>query len=134
MNWLLRRAALWQNRGSYKSPTMHALACDLDHLEKHIDWHGSVTGQGSRMCGDSHVLTLYREQFEEQIAKDLDGFQGIITGIDCPVRPGVCPEFHGPFGSIQQRYRRSNINSRRHRSQWHRRGPAPLPHTLHNRC
>ncbi|MBP3960214.1 hypothetical protein J8F10_33725 [Gemmata sp. G18] len=60
-------------------PTMHAAASDLDHLEKHIDWHGSVAAKVPDVWGQAR-LTLYREQFEEQMVKDLASFKESLQG------------------------------------------------------
>lgn len=60
-------------------PTVYAAAHDLDHLERHIDWHGSVTAAVPGVWGQAR-LQQYREQFEEQMYKDLDGFQESLQG------------------------------------------------------
>ncbi len=60
-------------------PTMRGLASDLDHLEKHIDWYGSVTSKVPDVWGQAR-LTVYREQFETEMLKDLSGFQDSING------------------------------------------------------
>lgn len=60
-------------------PTMHAAASDLDHLEKHIDWHGSVVPKVPDVWGQAR-LTLYREQFEQEMFKDLGTFELSLQG------------------------------------------------------
>lgn len=60
-------------------PTVHAAAHDLDHLEKHIDWHGSVVAKVPDVWGQAR-LTLYREQFEGEMIKDLDAFKVNLQG------------------------------------------------------
>ncbi|VTR91759.1 Uncharacterized protein OS=Singulisphaera acidiphila (strain ATCC BAA-1392 / DSM 18658 / VKM B-2454 / MOB10) GN=Sinac_2187 PE=4 SV=1 [Gemmata massiliana] len=51
------------------NPTMHALATDLDHLEKHVDWYGSVVAKAPDVWGQAR-LTRYREEFEMQMSLD----------------------------------------------------------------
>ncbi len=62
-----------------KNPSMHALAGDLDHLEKHIDWHGSVVAKTPDVWGQAR-LTQYREDFEREMRKDLDQFDLRLNG------------------------------------------------------
>lgn len=62
-----------------KHPTVHALACDLDHLERHIDCYGSVTAKIPDVWGQAR-LTQYREEFEQQMKKDVDGFELRLNG------------------------------------------------------
>jgi hypothetical protein len=64
---------------------MHAMACDLDHLEKHIDWYGSVTAKTPDVWGQAR-LTSYRQETEQLLRNELDGFrvsqQGSISRTD----------------------------------------------------
>jgi hypothetical protein len=62
-----------------KDPTVMALAHDLDHLEKHIDWYGSAVAKVPDVWGQAR-LTQYREEFEKQMAYELDRFQFGING------------------------------------------------------
>jgi hypothetical protein len=61
------------------TPTMHSLACDLDHLEWHIDWFGSVTAKVPDIWGQAR-LTTYREEFEKQMAAEEGNFQFALNG------------------------------------------------------
>jgi hypothetical protein len=60
-------------------PTVHALACDLDHLEKHIDWYGSVVPKVPDVWGQAR-LTQYREEFEREMHKELVTFGETLNG------------------------------------------------------
>ena len=60
-------------------PTMHALACDLDHLEKHIEKFGSVVAKVPDVWGQAR-LTKYREEFEKEMAPDISRFQETLQG------------------------------------------------------
>src|SRR5262249_46409570 len=60
-------------------PTMHALAKDLDHLEKHIDWYGSVVAKVPDVWGQAR-LTKHREEFEDRMAVELDTFGVKLNG------------------------------------------------------
>lgn len=60
-------------------PTMHAAASDLDHLERHIDWHGSVTAAVPAVWGQAR-LQQYREDFEGQMKDELGGFKDSLQG------------------------------------------------------
>src|SRR5262245_59201396 len=60
-------------------PTMHALACDVDHLEKHIDKYGSVVAKIPDVWGESR-LTKYREEFEKEMFKEFDEFKPTLQG------------------------------------------------------
>jgi hypothetical protein len=62
-----------------KDPSMHALAHDLDHLEKHLDWHGSVVAKTPDVWGQAR-LTQYREEFEKEMAGELNKFNAGIQG------------------------------------------------------
>ncbi len=62
-----------------KDPTMKALAHDLDHLESHIDWYGSVTAKVPDIWGQAR-LTQYREDFEDQMKLQLTAFSVKING------------------------------------------------------
>ena len=57
----------------------HALACDLDHLERHIDWYGSVVAKVPDVWGQAR-LTKYREEFELLMAADKDTFKLNLQG------------------------------------------------------
>lgn len=61
------------------TPTMHTLACDLDHLEKHIDWYGSVVAKVPDVWGQAR-LTTHREQFEQEMVKNLPLFEETLQG------------------------------------------------------
>jgi hypothetical protein len=61
------------------NPTMHALAHDLDHLEKHIERYGSVTAKIPDVWGQAR-LTQYREDFEMQMKDDLSKFDAGLQG------------------------------------------------------
>ncbi|MGL6073992.1 MAG: hypothetical protein ACRC8S_07510 [Fimbriiglobus sp.] len=61
------------------NPTMTALAHDLDHLEKHIERFGSVTSKIPDVWGQAR-LTQYREDFEQEMAKDLSVFEAGLQG------------------------------------------------------
>jgi hypothetical protein len=58
---------------------MMSLASDLDHLEKHIDWYGSVTAKVPDIWGQQR-LTKYREEIENEFAKDLTSFTPYLQG------------------------------------------------------
>lgn len=48
---------------SCDKPTLMALGHDLDHLERHIDWHGSAVAKVPDVWGQAR-LTKHREEFE----------------------------------------------------------------------
>ena len=58
---------------------MMALGQDLDHLEKHIDWYGSVVPKVPDIWGQAR-LTQYREEFEEVMHEELTGFNLSLQG------------------------------------------------------
>ena len=62
-----------------KDPTMQALACDLDHLDSHIEKYGSVVIKEPDVWGQAR-LTQYREEFEAQMHLDLEKFQERLQG------------------------------------------------------
>lgn len=62
-----------------KSPSIHSIACDLDHLEKHIDWYGSVTAKIPDIWGQAR-LTRYREEIEQQMESELKKFKVYMNG------------------------------------------------------
>lgn len=68
-----------------ENPTVMTLATDLDHLERHIDWYGSVVAKVPDVWGQAR-LTQYREDFEKEMAKELslfsDGLQGSLSRSD----------------------------------------------------
>jgi hypothetical protein len=61
--------------------SMKALGHDLDHLERHIDWHGSVVAKVPDVWGQAR-LTQYRDEFEKAMAIDKsdNAFRYIING------------------------------------------------------
>jgi hypothetical protein len=60
-------------------PSMMGLATDLDHLEKHIDWYGSVTVKSPDVWGQQR-LTRYREEFEKEMADEVGNFKLVLSG------------------------------------------------------
>ncbi len=62
-----------------KHPTMHALACDIDFLEAHIDKYGSVVAKHPDIWGQAR-LTKYRDDFEKQMVGDLGKFAESLQG------------------------------------------------------
>src|SRR5262245_7260385 len=60
-------------------PTVHALARDLDQLEWHIDWFGSVVAKVPDVWGQAR-LTQYREEFEGEMSKELGNFSLTLSG------------------------------------------------------
>lgn len=60
-------------------PSMMSLATDLDHLEKHIDWYGSVTVKSPDIWGQQR-LTRYREEFEKEMVEELGDFVLTLSG------------------------------------------------------
>ena len=62
-----------------KSPTVRALAEDLDDLERRIDRFGSVVAQHPDVWGQAR-LTQHREDFEKQMAAELDKFTITLQG------------------------------------------------------
>ena len=62
-----------------KHPTVHALASDLDHLEKHIECYGSVAAKVPDVWGQAR-LTQYREDFEKAMKGNLGGFDEGLQG------------------------------------------------------
>jgi hypothetical protein len=61
------------------NPTMHALACDLDCLEAHIDKYGSVVAMQPSVWGQAR-LTKYRDEFEKEMFKDYTKFAESLQG------------------------------------------------------
>ncbi len=61
------------------SPTVRALAQDLDQLEEHIEKYGSVVAQHPDVWGQAR-LTKHREDFEKQMARELDQFAFTLQG------------------------------------------------------
>ena len=61
------------------SPTVRALADDLDHLESHIERYGSVTIQHPSVWGQAR-LTKHREEFEKVMQQELCGFHQTLQG------------------------------------------------------
>jgi hypothetical protein len=62
-----------------KNPTMMALASDLDCLDDHIDKYGSVVIKQPDVWGQAR-LTQYREEFEQEMRKDLSIFGPTLQG------------------------------------------------------
>jgi hypothetical protein len=62
-----------------KELSVLALARDLDHLEKHIDWFGSVTPKVPDVWGQAR-LQQYREDFEREMYKDIGNFHVLLNG------------------------------------------------------
>lgn len=62
-----------------KTPTIHALACDLDHLEKHVDWYGSVVAKVPDVWGQAR-LTQHREEYEAQMKPEQNPFEFALSG------------------------------------------------------
>jgi hypothetical protein len=60
-------------------PTMKSLAHDLDKVEKHIEWYGSVVPKVPDVWGQAR-LTKHREEFEDVMATDLHGFEVKLNG------------------------------------------------------
>lgn len=60
-------------------PTLMALGHDLDHLERHIDWYGSVVARTPDVWGQAR-LTEHRQEFEKQMFDDLGGFELNLQG------------------------------------------------------
>jgi len=60
-------------------PTMHAAASDLDHMEHHIEWGGSVTAAAPSVWGQAR-LQQYREEFEAQMKEELGNFKDSLQG------------------------------------------------------
>ncbi len=61
------------------SPTVQALACDLDRLERHIEKYGSVVAQHPDVWGQAR-LTKHREDYENQMSAELDKFTFTLQG------------------------------------------------------
>src|SRR5258708_1118233 len=62
-----------------EKPTMHALACGLDHLERHIERYGSVVAKVPDVWGQAR-LTKYREEFEKEMATNIPLFKETLQG------------------------------------------------------
>lgn len=62
-----------------EEPTVMALAHDLDILEKHIDWYGSVVPKVPDVWGQAR-LTKHREDFEDHMQAELGNFTVNING------------------------------------------------------
>src|SRR5262245_38318170 len=60
-------------------PTMMALACDLDHLEDHIEKYGSAIIKVPDVWGQAR-LTKYREEFEKVMEPEKDAFNESLQG------------------------------------------------------
>jgi len=62
-----------------KDPTMHALACDLDALEEHIDKFGSVVAKQPDVWGQAR-MQQHRWDFEQQMKGELKNFSPTLQG------------------------------------------------------
>ena len=62
-----------------KSPTVEALAQDLDKLDRHIERYGSVIAQHPDVWGQAR-LTRYREEFEQQMRLEMQNFTNTLQG------------------------------------------------------
>ncbi|HEX4609364.1 MAG TPA: hypothetical protein VH092_14300, partial [Urbifossiella sp.] len=62
-----------------ENPTVMTLATDLDHLERHIDWYGSVVAKVPAVWGQAR-LTQYRDEFEKTMAKETENFAFGLQG------------------------------------------------------
>src|SRR5438093_303142 len=62
-----------------ENPSVLTLAKDLDHLEKHIDWYGSVVAKVPDVWGQAR-LTQYRDEFEKTMAKEVENFVFSLQG------------------------------------------------------
>jgi hypothetical protein len=62
-----------------RQPSMMAVAHDLDHVEKHIDWHGSVTAKAPDVWGEAR-LTKYRQEIEKRLLTEIDSFRASTQG------------------------------------------------------
>ncbi|MGL6094995.1 MAG: hypothetical protein ACRC7O_04215, partial [Fimbriiglobus sp.] len=62
-----------------KDPSVMALAQDLDHLERHIDWFGSVVPKVPDVWGQAR-LTKYREEFEKAMSLEQNPFENNLNG------------------------------------------------------
>ncbi len=60
-------------------PTVRALAHDLDELEEHIEKFGSVVAKQPDVWGQAR-LTKHREEFEQEMAKELGKFDYSLQG------------------------------------------------------
>jgi hypothetical protein len=62
-----------------KNPSMMALGHDLDHLERHIEWFGSVVPKVPDVWGQAR-LTRHREEFEAEMATNMKLFDETLQG------------------------------------------------------
>lgn len=62
-----------------ETPTVQALARDLDELERHIEKYGSVVAQHPDVWGQAR-LTKHREDFENEMYKELGNFKLTLQG------------------------------------------------------
>ncbi|HEV8066487.1 MAG TPA: hypothetical protein VGP76_02035 [Planctomycetaceae bacterium] len=60
-------------------PTVRDLAADLDSLERQIERYGSVVAQQPSVWGQAR-LTMYREEFEKEMAAQLNNFHATLQG------------------------------------------------------
>lgn len=74
----------------HKDHTLDAVACDIDHIEKHIDLWGSITTKHPDVWGSART-TKYQQEVEGIFAKEVDAtaintkvtaFQGALARTD----------------------------------------------------
>jgi hypothetical protein len=65
--------------GVCETPTVEALAHDLDKLEANVEKYGSVVAKQPDVWGQAR-LTKYREEFEQQMAAQLNQFGPTLQG------------------------------------------------------
>src|SRR5262249_50948222 len=68
-----------QNVEVCETPTVEALAHDLDKLEANVEKYGSVVAKQPDVWGQAR-LTKYREEFEQQMKAQLDKFGMTLQG------------------------------------------------------
>ena len=54
-------------------PSLMSVAHDLDHLERHIDWYGSIVPKTPDVWGQAR-LTKHRQEYEAEMSKELGIF------------------------------------------------------------
>ncbi len=60
-------------------PSAEALAVEIDCLEKHIDWYGTIVAKQPDVWGQAR-MTKYRQEFERIMFDRLGGFQATLEG------------------------------------------------------
>lgn len=73
------RIACFDNPRVCADPSMFALAADLDQLEVHLDACGSIVAKQPDVWGQAR-LTQQRQEFEMEMAKELDRFGVKLSG------------------------------------------------------